>query len=146
MSFRTDLLKRVGKIRKDVFDKYDIRTSQLTIRIRTWDGPEINQGTYSDVDLVLPPHFAIRGVSGEEVVSSGGRYRLDDVTVNHITPANDGVEGYTPEQLAPRHSENNVETLYIITGPEGGEYELVESKFLRPFSYGLVLRRTRRTP
>lgn len=140
MSFRTSLLTTIGKIRADVYTKYDIRTSYLTIRTRTWAGEFIGQGSFTDSDLVFPPHFAVRAVTSQDVEGSGGRYKLDDITVNHITPWDGGSIGYKPEQLQPPQAQN-VEVLYIINGPDPGEFELVDCELLRPFSYKLVLRR-----
>lgn len=106
-----------------------------------WSGTYLNEGTPTDTDLVLPAHYPIRFVSGDEVEASGGQYSLDDVIVNHITPFDLVGVGYTPAQLKPPVTTDNTETIYVITGPMGGIYGLRDARFHRPFSYQLVLRR-----
>lgn len=147
MSFRKSLLKSIESIRSIAGPKgLDVRPHQLTIRTRTWSGRQVDDGTPTDSDLVLPGHYIVRLVSGEEVASSGGRYLTDDVTVEHITPFNGVDAGYTPEQLSPTVTTENVEIIYLLSGDTSGEYTLTEGKFFRAFSYSLVLRRSRRTP
>lgn len=147
MSFRTALLATVAAARAlSGPSGYDIRTNQVTVRTRTWDGEYIGDGDYTDEDLVLPAHYPVRYLTSGEVSSSGGNYRLDDILVNHITPSDGDTVGYTPEQLRPTVTDNNVEILYVVTGPLAGEYTLVEFRPHRPFTYQLVLRRTRATP
>ncbi len=136
MSFRTALLPAVAAARA-IAGALDVRTSQLTIRTRTWSGAMLDDGTATDSDLVLPAHYPIRNVSAEEVSSSGGRYEVGDISVNNITP----IGG-----LNPRVTADNVEILYILSGPHPGEYALVECRDFRAFSYSLVLRRHRSTP
>lgn len=142
MSFRTDLLATVAAARALSGPAFvDIRTNQLTIRTRTWDGPYKRQGTYVDSDLVLPAHYPIRHVTGQEVDGSSGRYQLEDLLVNHITPSNGAGAGYTRDQLDPPVAEDRIEILYVVTGPEKGIYSLIDARFERPFTYQLVIRR-----
>lgn len=123
-----------------------IRTNQLTIRTRTWSGSFVGDGTATDVDLVLPPRYKVRHVLMKEVFGSGGAYETSDVLVDHITPYDGVSAGYTPAQLRPVVTAQNVQVLYLILGEHGGEYSLVECRTYRPFTYQLVLRRTRVTP
>lgn len=142
-SLRTRLLTRVAAARaKSGPDLADIRQT-LTIRTRTWSGEYVGDGTYTDSDLVLPPHYPIRFMKGEDVTASGGEYQLDDLIVNHITPADGNGNGYVPEQLDPTIHATNVEVFYVISGDWGetGDYTLLHGRFNRPFSYSLVLRR-----
>ena len=142
MSFRTNLLAVVEAARAISGPAgVDIRTNQLTVRTRVWSGNYVREGVFEDSDLVLPAHYPIRRVSGQDIEGSGGTYDLDTVLVNHITPFNGVNVGYTPAQLDPPKRDDRTEVIYVITGPEGGEYELVEARFHRPFSYQLVLRR-----
>ncbi len=59
----------------------DIRTHQLTIRVRTWSGEIVREGTYTDSDLVLPQYYPIKHISQSEVEGSGGSYEVGDVLV-----------------------------------------------------------------
>ncbi len=142
MSFRTSLMASIEAARALTGPAgYDIRTHQLTIRTRTWSGEYRGQGTPTDSDLVLPAHYPVRRVSGSDTETSGGRYKVDDVIVRHITPSDGAGTGYTPAQLAPAAPSTNVQIIYVLTGPEGGDYELLEARFHKPFSYELVLRK-----
>lgn len=142
MSLRLQLLAAAEAARKLSGPTFcDIRTSQLTIRTRVWSGSYIKDGTPTDTDLVLPAHYPIRFISGEEVNASGGEYSLDDVLVNHITPSNGAGVGYTKEQLSPPKPDNRTEIIYVLTGALEGLYELKDARFHRPFTYQLVLSR-----
>lgn len=142
MSFRTDLLAVVDGVRAISGPTgVDIRTHQLTIRTRTWSGTYVKEGVPVDADLVLPARYPVRNITGQEVEASGGRYLLDDVLVNHITPSNGAGVGFTPSDLRPPITAENVETIYLLDGPYGGEFKLHDANFLRPFSYSLILRR-----
>lgn len=147
MSFRTALLAVADKFRAVSGPAlFDIRTNQLTIRKRVWSGSYIADGVATDTDLVLPAQYPIRHVTGADVASSGGHYTLTDLLVNHITPYNGVGVGYTPTQLVPDITDDRTQLIYVITGPDAGEYDLVEAKFSRPFSYQLILRRKASTP
>lgn len=141
MSFRLALLPIIDAARELSHSVVDIRTHQLTIRTRTWAGPMIGDGTSIDVDFVLPARYPVRMVSGQEVAGSGGRYTLDDVLVNHITPSDGNGVGFTATDLEPLVTAPNVETIYVLAGPDGGEFSLKDGRFLRPFTYALVLTR-----
>lgn len=147
MSLRTSLLKAVESARALSGPTFaDIRVNQLTIRTRTWSGSYVGLGTPTDSDLVLPAHYPIRFISAHEINAAAGQYEMGDLLVDHITPS-DGVDvGYTPEQLRPTVTTNNVEIIYVITGPHAGEYSCAELRTFRPFTYQLVLRRKTTTP
>lgn len=141
VSLRTSLLAVAEAARKLSGPTFaDIRVSQLTIRKRVWSGGYIADGTPTDTDLVLPAHYPVRYVSGDDVEGSGGKYQLGDVKINHITPFDGISTGYTVEQLDPTVSNDRTEVIYILSGPMEGEYALVDGKFDRPFSYTLFLR------
>ena len=73
-------------------------------------------------------------------------YYVGDVIVDHITPS-DGTIGWTPQQLKPPITQGDKqERIYLLVGPHGGEYALVEIRTFRPFTYQLILRRRHTTP
>ncbi len=143
MSLREDLLP-VCRDARALVESLGLRTNSLTIRTRTYSG-EPGVWPYSDLDLVITPRPKMRWLTGAEVAASGGRYAEGDMKVTKITPAYAG-GGYTPEQLRPAPTEDNVEILYVVTGPEAGEYRLVDDSFDRNFGYELVIRLQRSTP
>lgn len=147
MSIRKSLIPVVAKIRALAGPTFaDVRINQLTIRTRTWSGAYPQDGTYTDSDLVLPPHFPIRRIESAEVRGVDGAYETGDIIVDHITPSDGAGTGYTLAQLAPRPTTNNVEIIYLITGEHPGEYALVDARSYRSFTYQLVLRRRLTTP
>ncbi len=141
MTFRTGILAAVDAIRGIAGPSgFDIRTSRVTVRTRTWSGGRRDLGTKTDSDLVLNQYYKIRDLNGREVSGSGGRYSTGDILVDHITPS-DGTIGYTAAQLAPLVTSDASEILYVVTGADPGYYGLVELLTHRPFTYQLVLRR-----
>lgn len=122
-------------------DIFDIRTSQLTIRTRTYpDGRRSSQSAFIDSDLVLPQQYKVQQVKTSEIASSGGKYEIGDVKVGPITPRGDTL-GFTELQLQPKPVDDGVEIQYILTGAHAGMYSRVELQSTKPFSYFLILRR-----
>lgn len=147
MSLRTGLLAVVAAARALTGPTgFDVRVNQLTIRTRTWSGTYVGQGTSTDADLVLPAHFPIRYLTEQEINSASGQYEMGDILVDHITPSDGASVGYTPAQLHPTVTANNVELMYLITGTHAGEYAFLELRSFRAFTHQLVLRRSTRTP
>ncbi len=147
MSFRTALLATVDAARSVAGPAaLDIRTNRLVIRTRTWSGAVLGDGTPSDSDLVLNPWYPIRYITAAEIEVSGGRYEIGDLAVNHITPWDGAGTGYTPEQLKPPVTSDNIEIIYLVIGAHAGEYVLKTLESYRPFSYRLVLSRSTVTP
>lgn len=147
MSFRTDLLSIVDAVRGlNGPGGLDLRTNQLTVRKRTWSGTYVRDGSPTDVDLVLSKYYPVRHIREAEVNGSAGVYQTGDVLIDHITPFDGGSVGYTRDQLNPTVTADNVEIIYLLTGSHPGEYSLVECRTFRPFTYQLILRRTRSTP
>lgn len=147
MSFRTDLLSVVDAVRSlNGPDGLDLRTNQLTIRTRQWSGSYVREGSATDVDLVLNKFYPVRHIREAEVRGSAGLYQAGDILVDHVTPSDGAGVGYTRDQLVPTVTTQNVEVIYLISGAHPGEYSLVECRTFRPFTYQLVLRRTRSTP
>lgn len=140
---RPSLLRIAERARAFASNLTQIRTNQVTIRTRTWSGAKVRYGTSSDSDLVLPARYPVRDVSTMNTFTSGGFYELEDLLVDHITPFDGGSVGYTPEQLHPVVTTDNVEVIYILSGPDAGHYSCVSLITTRPFTYQLVLRKYR---
>ena len=146
MTARAALLKAIDKVRSVVGNPatLDLRTNTLTIRTRTWPGDR-GIDVPNDSDLEILPRPLVRRVSTNEVASSGGRFEQGDLRVTAITPAYDG-GGYTVDQIVPTAPDDTVEILYIVTGPNAGEYALVDQDVSKPLRYTLTLRKRRSTP
>lgn len=146
MSVRNALLPVAERIRAlSGPDVFDVRTSGLIVRKRTWHGGRVGaHGGYTDEDLVLPQHYKAREVKMREIAAAGGLLQMGDIRFGPVTPAFDG-GGYTAEQLNPKGS-TGVEIIHVLTGALAGDYRLVSLESDRPFSYRLILRRMRTTP
>lgn len=101
----------------------------------------VGDGTYTDSDLVLPAHYPVRHLTGQEVYSAAGAYEVGDILVDHITPSDGAGTGYTLAQLKPVVTTNNIELIHLITGTDGGEYRCIEARHYRAFTIQLVLRK-----
>lgn len=147
MTLRQSLLATVEAARALTGPMFaGVRINQLTIRKRTWSGTYVGDGTSSDSDLVLPAHYRIRFIDGEEVLQSGGQYNVEDIIVDGITPSNGAGVGYTPAQLSPPCPTTNIEVIYLIIGDHPGEYTGVSLRSFRAFRHTLILRRRTTTP
>jgi len=146
MTLRTDLLPVVDELRALAGPSgFDVRTSQLTVRTRTWAGGRRGLGPVTDSDLDLAQSYKIREVSTREIASSGGLFEMGDIKVGPITPTDVSGGGYTEAQLAPE-GQTGTEVVYVVTGDLAGEYARVELNKSKPFSWYLTLRRRRTTP
>lgn len=146
MTLRTDLLPIVDELRALAGPSgFDVRTSRLTVRTRTWAGGRRGLGPASDSDLDLAQIYKIREVSTREIASSGGLFEMGDIKVGPITPTDVSGGGYTAAQLAPE-GQTGTEVIYVISGDLAGEYARVELNKSKPFSWYLTLRRRRTTP
>lgn len=142
---------------------FDIRPNAVTRRLRTWASgrlgdpmPATSGVDYTDADIPLAPTPKVRALSAREIASSGGRYEDGNLVVGPITPAytvtacctsaTETSGGYTVEQLDPVITTDGVELIYLVDGPNAGEYYLHEVRRDRSMRYELVIGRTRRTP
>jgi hypothetical protein len=146
MSLRTDMLVVADDLRSlRSPSNFDVALHQLTVRTRTWSGaPGVSASV--DSDLVLHQYYPVKSLSAREVAASGGRYREGDMKMMGITPSNGAGVGYTEQELRPAPTEPNIQVLYLLLGPMGGEYALLDADFSQAFSYEFVLRRMETTP
>lgn len=146
MTLRTDLLPVVDELRALAGPSgFDVRTSQLTVRTRTWAGGRRGLGPVTDSDTVLAQIYKMRELSSKEVASSGGLFEMGDIKVGPITPTDVSGGGHTEAQLAPDGS-TGTEIIYVVTGDLAGEYARVDLSKAKPFSWYLTLRKRRTTP
>jgi len=105
---------------------------------------------YFDQDLVLAQRYEFEHVTEREVAGSGGRYQMGDLKVLNASPEyfdeqGKQVGGYTPAQLKPAGAPGK-EIIYVVTGPDAGDYQLRALHTEDAFQYLLVIGHTRRTP
>jgi hypothetical protein len=154
MSFRNDILGLVDNLMGLLGPTgFDITLYKVDVKLRTWSGQHKGFGTFTDTLVAsLPQHSKVRNIRSDEIQSSGGLYRVNDVVVEHVTPSDGALIGFTEDQLHPHVAigANNVERIYILTGPPPtnhiAEYDHVTLLAYSPFEFQLVLRRRATTP
>lgn len=173
MSFRERMLSIADKLRylptATTFaggPGFDIRPNVVTVVVRTWTSGKVESPwpAEADVDYIddpstlLTPTPKVRRVTSGEIAGSGGLYEQGDLIVAPITPFYeiedfDGLSvqvttgGYTPEQLDPVVTDRKgVQKLWILEGPNGGTFRLIDLRRDRSFRYEAVIRRLRDTP
>lgn len=148
-TLRENLLPVFDIAARQLMDDLGLRTNSLEIFTRTWSGPPGATGsTHVDSDpLTITPRPKIRSLSKKEIAASGGLYADGDVRVTKITPKYmvDAGGGYETSEILPSGL-RLVDVVYRITGPNEGEYKVVDSDTSKNFGYELTLRRTRKTP
>lgn len=147
MSLRDDILSGVLQNTRPLLANLGFRTNSLSLVIRTWSGgkPGASGATATDSDAVdIYPIPRIRAVSQRDIAGSGGRYQDGDLRADRLSPKN-AAGGYDVTDLRPIVSTGQ-EIIYKITGPNEGEYELVDIETAQNFQYVLILRRRRITP
>lgn len=148
-TLRENLLPVFDIAARTLIDNLGFRTNSLEIFTRTWTGsPGATGSTHVDSDpLVVTPRPKIRALTNKEIAASGGLYTDGDLRVTKITPkytAGAG-GGYEVSEILAAGS-RGVDVVYRITGPNGGEFKIVDSDTSKNFGYELTLRRTRKTP
>lgn len=145
MALRDSLLP-VFESTRELMDNLGLRTNALTIEVRTWPGPPGARGTSATTTATraITPPPRVRTLSTHDVASSGGRYEDGDLRADKITPKW-ASGGYEPAELRPTVTKNQ-EVVYVITGPNAGDYHLIDLGTDRNFGYSLVLRKQRNTP
>lgn len=151
MTLRDDLLPALDDART-ICDDLGLRQNAVDVVVRTWTSGKVGAPAtqtpgvdYSEQRVHLTPNPKVRRVTQREVASSGGRYEDADLVVGPMTPAFAG-GGNTTDQLDPLVRQRGVELLFVVTGPNAGEYALVDFRRDRPMRYECVVRRTRVTP
>lgn len=128
MSFRTNLLPTLLKLRKlPGPDGFDVYTSAVVLRTRTWSGGEVKLGTATDVDVELSPRPKVK------------EQGFGELEVGPVNPRS-SAGGYTPQELNPSEA-SGVESYYVVTGPddEARPYKLVAIDTSKAFKYTLRL-------
>ena len=130
MSFRTDLLVTVEKLRRLPQFGFDIRTFSITVVTRTWSGGKVRVGTPTDSFLRLIPRPKVKEQENG-----------DTIIVSPITPKNKA-GGYTPNQLRPADVQG-VEFWWQIEGPfssgvTSARYIPVHIDTARAFKYTVI--------
>jgi hypothetical protein len=150
VSFRQVVLAALANIRPILGPTgLDIRVTAVTVRTRTWTGGRRGLGSAVDVDLPIVPRPRVRKATLREVASSGGRISIDDVIVDHVQPAVNGV-GFTRAQIAPEPTTDGVEIIYVLVGEDNqgfnGNFYRKWATSDRPFRHTLILTRGETTP
>lgn len=107
---------------------FDLRTTTVTIRTRTWtggeDGAEVGVGSCTDSDVTLTPRPKVKELGDTEV------------EIGPITPSHSS-GGYTVAQLNPDLSAlPGTEVLWVLVGANGTRYyQLTDIITTKSFRY-----------
>lgn len=148
---RLTVLEDVLQVTRPYLASLGFRTNAVSLVTRTWtkDAVVVAPGTggatmTESAPTALYPIPRVRAMSEEDVASSGGKYQQGDLRVDRLSPKH-ASGGYDPEDLRPTVA-RHVELVYLVTGPNEGEFELVDLETTHNFEYVLTLRRRRTTP
>lgn len=152
MALPVDRFRRIADRARGIPGAMGLRPNTLSVVTRTHSLTRLGDGDTDETALVIETpggnSYKVRDVSSREVSESGGAYEVGDIVVGPITPAYAGppAGGYTPEQLRPtvEAGTRGTEIVYVVTGPNAGEYSHVETRVDRSLRYELVLRRRTR--
>lgn len=145
MTIRDDFLRDIVNPLRYLPDTgFGLRTFKITLVRREWqplggNPPEIDRGTFVDVETVLTPRFKARELGG---VSTNGQFKIEP-----ITPKNSS-GGYSPDQLVPP-PEAGVEFFWKLEGPFANgehvqEFDVVTLDTSKPFRYSAILQSRQR--
>lgn len=143
---RLTVLEDVLQVTRPYLATLGFRTNTVSMVVRQWTGePGATGSTFTDsTPLDLYPIPRVRALSQDDVESSGGLYQMGDLRVDRLSPKH-ASGGYDPEDLRPAVDEN-AQIIYLVTGPNAGEFDLVDLETTHNFEYVLTLRRRRTTP
>lgn len=149
MTVRDALLPALDVVR-GVGGTMGLRPYSVTIRVRTWSGPIIGNGTKTDVDSALtvsngtqPP--MVRQLSGRDVIASGGVFTDQDYEVGPLTPPYPGSVDNSALAISHPDTSGNVELFFKLVGPEipgGAWFRRVGQKSTSALGYSVILRKT----
>jgi hypothetical protein len=98
--------------------EFDILTTKVVVRTRTWTPGPVNNGVPTDVDVEILPRPRVRE-SGDGTI-----------IIDRIQPRS-ALGGYTPQDLVPAEPQAaNVERYWVLTAADGVERKYVNGKFV----------------
>lgn len=124
-----------------------LRRYDVTMRVVTWSGPRVGDGTRTAVDAPLAIQGrrpGVRQVSQKDIIASGGKYQDGDYRIGPFTPSFPG-GGLEPVDFNPAADATAREVYYKIVGPgleSGAWFSKVEQKPDSAFAYYLTVRRS----
>lgn len=147
MSFRTNLLKTIEKIRH-LPGSLDIRQYHVFVVVRAWTGdrPGVGSSTITTTELLVsgyPPK--VKPLTTKDVIASGGLYTASDLRVGPFTPTTPA-GGTDPMTFNPATTSDPTEVTFVVTGPglpaSGIRCERINDDTYGNFSHYLILRQT----
>lgn len=145
-NLRLTVLEDVLQVTRPYLASLGFRTNTVSMVTRAWTAKPGSQGaTYTEsTPLEIYPIPRVRAMSEEDVASSGGKYQSGDLRVDRLS-CKHASGGYDPEDLRPIVGQHT-EIVYLVTGPNEGEFELIDLETTHNFEFVLTLRRRRTTP
>lgn len=141
-------MRTVDRIR-GIPGQFDIRLFTCKVRVTTWSGSRIGQGTATIVSerlltvgegQYMPK---VRQVTQKDILASGGKYTDQDFKVGPLTPPYLG-GGVPAEWIDPPQQAGPTEVIFLLEGPGmppgGGRYKRIGDETDRAFHYNIILR------
>lgn len=139
-ALRDDLLGCIDEARS-IIDDCNLRRHDMTVRTRTWVGPQLGQGTVVETDLVIEPRPRLRLPENRQWANQGGTYEQGDLLIEKVSAT------YTRAQLGDPefYPDKNVEVNWVITERGDTREELYDviSTESKNFEWRVHLRRRR---
>jgi hypothetical protein len=153
MTIRNVGLKLLDKFRAKLDYKYDLRRYDVIMRVFTYPGTQIGEGTPTFVDTLIGIKNQFRpkveNISTDDVVNSGNVYSLLDLKVGPLTPTF-STGGNDPSDFNPPYDTTlNTQVLYRVTGPgmeQGAWFDKIGQEVYKNFKYYIILRKSQSSP
>lgn len=150
MSFLTNILPSLDRIRAGVPGALGLRPFALTVRVRTWSGARPGVGTKADTDTAITNDagysYKVTEVTSKDVMLSAGKYTAGMYKVGPLTPPHAG-GAVTFAKLDPAVTGAATEVLYKLTDPSGSVWcRKVGVETMHPLHWYLILESTGQTP
>ena len=131
-----------------------LRRHDVVMRVVTWTGQSVGEGTKATVDtplLIQGERVKVRRVEQKDVVASGGTWEDVVYRVGPFTPSFTAASGpfttggLEPPAFNPADSSDTREVYYKISGPgftDGAWFQKISQESDRSFSYYFNVRKT----
>lgn len=137
----------LDEIRSGEPTEHSLRTVTLTVRIKTWSGPQVRSGTATTTNTVIngaAGRYKVRELTVKDVVVSGGKYQEGQLRVGPMTPPYPGGPFTAAELIPPKPAGQGQEVYYGLTDESGATQwcSMVGSDTLHALHWYITLKPT----
>jgi hypothetical protein len=151
MSLRTSLMPIIEKHRMK-FDDFGFRQFDVAMRTVEWSGESVGKGVLTVIEYPITisgKRPAVKLLSTEDVIASGGEYTDVDYRIGPFTPkfVDGGIE---IDEFEPEKSDTSRKMIfYKLTGPgmeNGAWFKKISQEVHRNLSFIFTIRKTAKVP